>query len=116
MPDMPIIGAGPAGCLAAIALARAGWSVTLVEQSRFPRHKVCGESLSALGIEVLKRLHLDAPIRKLAPIQITRTSLHAADGPSVSLDLPKPMWGLSRHAFDAALLRAAIDAGATIIQ
>jgi menaquinone-9 beta-reductase len=116
MPDVTIIGAGPAGCLAAVALARDRWAVTLVEQARFPRHKVCGESLSALGVEVLERFGLDGAIRRLDPIQITKTSLHAADGPSVVLDLPKPMWGVSRRAFDAALLDAAIDAGAMVIQ
>src|SRR4051794_11356405 len=102
MPDVTIIGGGPAGGLAAVALARGGWAVTLVEQARFPRHKVCGESLSALGIEVLERAGLGAAIRRLDPIRITRTALHAAGGPSVSLDLPGPMWGVSRHAFDAA--------------
>jgi len=50
-----VIGAGPAGSTAAMLLARAGWSVTLVEQHRFPRDKVCGECLSALGIDVLTR-------------------------------------------------------------
>ena len=47
MPDMTIIGAGPAGSVAAIALARLNWRVTLVEQHDFPRDKVCGECVSA---------------------------------------------------------------------
>ena len=43
--DALIIGAGPAGSSAAILLARAGWSVALIEKQRFPRRKVCGLSL-----------------------------------------------------------------------
>ena len=39
-----IVGAGPAGCAAAIALARQGLSVALIEASEFPRHRP-GESL-----------------------------------------------------------------------
>ena len=58
MPDVVIIGAGPAGSIAAIILARAGIDVVLIEQHRFPRDKVCGECLSALGIDVLRRLRL----------------------------------------------------------
>ena len=45
--DAVIVGAGSAGAAAAIALARAGWSVALVEQQRFPRTRVCGECLVA---------------------------------------------------------------------
>ena len=45
--DAVIIGAGPAGSAAAIWLARAGWSVALVEKQAFPRRKVCGECMAA---------------------------------------------------------------------
>ena len=44
--DAVIIGAGPAGSTVAIELARAGWSVALIEKQRFPRRKVCGECTS----------------------------------------------------------------------
>ena len=43
------VGGGPAGALASVLLARRGHAVTLIEQHRFPRDKVCGECLSALG-------------------------------------------------------------------
>ena len=44
-----IIGAGPAGCAAAISLARVGLKVLLLEASSFPRHRP-GESLHP-GVE-----------------------------------------------------------------
>ncbi len=44
-----IIGASLAGSMAAIELARAGLSVTLIDKEIFPRRKPCGEGLSARG-------------------------------------------------------------------
>src|SRR5688500_7121931 len=99
-PDVTIIGAGPAGSTAAILLARAGWDVTLVEQSRFPRDKVCGECLSALGFEVLARLGLDGSFRERGAVRLHRAEVHARRGQSLRVELPSPMWGLSRSAFD----------------
>lgn len=116
MPEVLIIGGGPGGCVAAVLLARAGWSVTLLEQHRFPRDKVCGECLSSLGIEVLERLGLRAAIQSLGPVRLTRAFFAGADGPGSAFDLPGEMWGIPRRTMDACLLDAARDAGATIRQ
>jgi flavin-dependent dehydrogenase len=35
--DVLVVGAGPAGCVAATVLARAGLRVRLVDRARFPR-------------------------------------------------------------------------------
>lgn len=116
MPDVTIIGAGPGGSTAAILLARAGWDVTLIEQSRFPRDKVCGECLSALGFDVLSRLGLTEAFRKAGAIPLEYAAIHAPSGRSMRIALPKPMWGLSRRVFDQLLLDAAIASGARIRQ
>ena len=111
-----ILGAGPAGSVAATTLARAGWNVTIIEQHRFPRDKVCGECLSALGIDVLDRLQLRDSIELLQPVELTRAALVATDGSETIFRLPRPMWGLSRGALDVALLNAAVAAGARVVQ
>src|SRR6202030_3769376 len=54
--DLIIIGGGPAGTSAAISAAREGASVLLLERGRFPRHKVCGEFVSAESLSLLKTL------------------------------------------------------------
>ena len=43
--EVAVVGAGPAGSLAAARLARLGRSVVLLEAASFPRHKVCGDVL-----------------------------------------------------------------------
>jgi len=116
MPDVLIIGAGPAGCVAASLLARARFSVHLLEQHTFPRDKVCGECLSALGIDVLNRAGLESRIAALHPARFTRALLYADQTPAIEVPLPRAMWGVSRSALDAALLDAARDAGAIVTQ
>jgi flavin-dependent dehydrogenase len=111
-----IIGAGPAGAVAAVALLQRGWAVTLIEQHRFPRDKVCGECLSALGIDVLNRLGLSAEVAKLAPVALDQAILHASHGGQATIPLPRRMWGLSRAALDTALLKAALAHGAHLLQ
>lgn len=114
--EVMIIGAGPAGSLAALLLARRGWAVTLIEQHRFPRDKVCGECLSVVGISALKRAGIWPEIEKIGAIALRYTALHAADGSSTKIELPAPMAGISRLALDPLLLDAARKAGARILQ
>jgi geranylgeranyl reductase family protein len=54
--DVIIVGAGPAGCSAAIFLARLGHDVLLMDKAKFPREKVCGDGIGPLALEVLDRL------------------------------------------------------------
>lgn len=116
MPDVIVIGAGPAGSAASLLLARGGIAVTLVEQHRFPRQKVCGECVSALGLDVLGRLGALDSFRPLPPAVLTHAAVHTVCGKSVRVKLPRPMWGISRAVFDTRLLELARAAGAVIRQ
>lgn len=60
--DLAVIGGGPAGTSAAIAAARAGADVVLYESHQFPRHKVCGEFVSAEALDVLSDLLAEQPL------------------------------------------------------
>jgi geranylgeranyl reductase family protein len=54
--DAIIVGAGPAGCSAAISLGRLGHEVLLMDKAKFPREKVCGDGIGPLALEALDRL------------------------------------------------------------
>jgi geranylgeranyl reductase family protein len=54
--EVLVIGAGPAGATAAAHLATAGVDVLLVDQSDFPRDKVCGDLLGGQSLVELARL------------------------------------------------------------
>ncbi len=55
--DICIVGAGPAGCAAALYLHYHGHGCILVDKTHFPRDKVCGDALSGKVMTILKRIH-----------------------------------------------------------
>ena len=108
-----ILGAGPAGSSAAIAARREGAAVRLIEKSKFPRHKVCGEFFSPEIEASLKQLGAWDPFLAAAPARIRNMKLHFGRREKVSR-LAEPAWGLSRYAFDALLLDHALALGAEL--
>ena len=56
--DVLIAGAGPAGAVAATVLARAGARVLVLDRARFPRHKLCGDTVNPGALAVLRDLKL----------------------------------------------------------
>jgi menaquinone-9 beta-reductase len=50
-----IIGAGPAGAMAALFLSKKNINCLLVDKAKFPRDKICGDALSGKVVEILKR-------------------------------------------------------------
>lgn len=54
--DVAVVGAGPAGCAAALALARAGFDVALFEKAALPRYKTCGGGLLHRAFKALPAL------------------------------------------------------------
>ncbi len=59
MLDVLVVGAGPAGSIAAWQLARAGARVLMVDRATFPRHKLCGDTLNPGAVRLLASLGLD---------------------------------------------------------
>jgi flavin-dependent dehydrogenase len=113
--DVVIAGGGPAGALAACLLARAGARVTVFDRSRFPRPKLCGDTLNPGAVTLLRR-HFD-----LAPLAARALPL---DG--MLLSGPGPVLvrgeyggdrrglGVTREILDDWLIGHALAAGARL--
>ena len=54
--DVVVAGAGPAGSIAALVLARSGARVALVDKAAFPRDKACGDLIGPRGVRLLEEL------------------------------------------------------------
>jgi flavin-dependent dehydrogenase len=111
--DAIVIGAGPAGSLAACLLARERLKVLLAERQALPRSKVCGGCLNARALASLERAGLAARVRALGAREVHRLSLHHR-GRTAAIDLP-PGLAVSRRALDEALALAAAESGATLM-
>lgn len=114
-----VIGGGPAGAVCALALARGGRRVAVVEKAAFPRRKVCGEFLSGTNWTMLETLGLARAIGEAAGPDVRRVALYAGE---TIAEAPMPRtgggWGraLGRDRLDPILLDAARSAGAAVFQ
>jgi flavin-dependent dehydrogenase len=111
--DVVVVGAGPAGALAAHQLAQWGVTVLLVDQAAFPRWKVCGCCLNRQALDTLRTTGLGHLPAQLGAVRLDRFLL-ASRGCRAQLSLAGGM-ALSREAFDAALVGAAIARGSAFL-
>jgi len=118
--DVIVVGAGPAGSTTAYYLASAGLDVLLLEKSRFPREKVCGDGLTPRGVKAL--VAMGVPIRE-SDGWLRNKGLRVI-GAGARLELPwpdltsYPGYGLvrTRLDFDQRLAQRAVQAGARLLE
>ena len=112
MLDAIVVGAGPAGAVAALTMARAGARVLIVDRATFPRDKLCGDTLNPGAVRLLADLGIGDEVFAARP----RLRGMRVTGPttSVSCRYTPPTAGIAmrRRDFDLVLLEAAIRAGA----
>lgn len=111
--DAIVIGAGPAGAMAARELARRGVSVLLVDRQAFPREKVCGGCLNGRALGVLESVGLGTLARRSGGTSLDSFRL-GLGGREWNLNLPGGM-AVPRGRFDEALVDAAIESGARFL-
>lgn len=111
-PDVLIVGAGPAGCVAATVLARAGVRVRLVDRSHFPRTKLCGDTLNPGSLGLLRRLGLAAAAEAIG-VPVRGMLVTGEGGVSIQGRYPRGLHGisLSRSDLDWSLLQESMRAG-----
>lgn len=114
MVEVLISGGGPAGAIAALVLARRGVRVLLVDRARFPRDKLCGDTLNPGAMARLAELGLAGEVlprsRPLTGMRVTGPGVDAVG------DYPGGLRGrsISRRDLDELLLHAAGRAGAQV--
>jgi flavin-dependent dehydrogenase len=110
--DVLIVGAGPAGAVAAFVLARAGARVRLVDRATFPRDKLCGDTVNPGTLARLSSLGLAAPIEARG-LRVAGMLVTGERGVAIEGRYPGGVYGraLIRRDLDSGLLQAAIDAG-----
>lgn len=106
-----VIGAGPGGSAAAIELSRGGADVRIVEKSRWPRAKTCGDGISPPGVREARALGIALDDKRplyLGEISTPRGTRFRSGW------RPETPWGtiVERREFDERLTRAAVAAGA----
>jgi menaquinone-9 beta-reductase len=108
-----VIGAGPAGSVAALVLARAGARVALVDKASFPRDKACGDLVGPRGVQVLDDLGVRLPeaerVGDMRVVGPTGRSVRLPCRPGRTY--PGHGVALPRLALDQTLRTAALDAG-----
>lgn len=109
-----IIGGGLAGLTAGIHLSKKGYSVVIIEENDYPRHKVCGEYISNEILPYFESLDLD--VSELHPTQISELHFSSASGTLIKAKLPLGGFGISRYTLDHYLCNKALQNGCEIIQ
>lgn len=110
--DVVIAGAGPAGSIAATLLARAGARVLLLDRARFPREKLCGDTVNPGTVAKLRALSLAGWIETHG-LPVEGMLVTGPSGVRIEGRYPSPLLGRAarRSDLDYWLLCQAIDAG-----
>ncbi|UUL81949.1 NAD(P)/FAD-dependent oxidoreductase [Sphingomonas qomolangmaensis] len=106
-----IVGAGPAGCAAAITLARAGAPPLVIERNAETGDAICGGFLSWCTLDALERLGIARDT--LGAADVTRVRLFAGSHRTEAA-LPHAAKGVSRRHLDTLMQAHAMTSGATI--
>lgn len=117
--DVAIVGGGPGGASCAAFCASAGMRTLLIERTRFPREKVCGDCLNPAAWPVLERLGISDQVFALEHARLEGVDFVGCDDRTLRIPLPDsafPAIAVRRRDLDQLLLQRAEACGAEIIQ
>ncbi len=104
--DIIIAGGGLAGLTAANMLGK-DYKVLLVDPDEYPRHKLCGEYLSAEVENLLLSLGLN--LEQATNVRIKKLQFSTQKGSTIQADLPLGGYGISRYHLDNLLFENIIQ-------
>jgi geranylgeranyl reductase family protein len=110
--DVLVVGAGPAGGMAALELARQGIGVVLLDRSAFPREKVCGDGLVEESLEILAEVGIGDSVSERGH-RVDCIRFRAPNGAEFRLD--GEFATLRRRDLDALIVEEATRSGAQFI-
>src|SRR5271163_4846956 len=111
--DVFIVGGGPAGLAAAIALRAQGFGVTVADPAQPPIDKTCGEGLMPDGLAALTQLGITLSPEHCFPFRGIR---FVGSGASVDASFPNGSGaGIRRTYLHQALIDRAEQTGATLL-
>ena len=123
--DVIVVGGGPGGSTLAWELASRGINVLLLERTRFPREKVCGDYVEPRGLRILQRMGALGALKRRKPLPITDSATYVDwtcryRGPIPFYDggdgLAPHGYIVPRDVLDDVMLRAAEKAGARVLE
>lgn len=91
-----MVGAGPAGSVAAYYLANAGYDVLLIDKCKFPRDKICGDFVSPVSQIELAKLGVTCTPEFKSANRISKATVFLDGNKLVSKVVPK-VQGLPRY-------------------
>jgi geranylgeranyl reductase family protein len=116
--DAVVVGAGPAGSIAALNLARGGTHVALIDKARFPRDKACGDLIGPRGVGLLSELGVRVEAtRMVRDLRVIGFGGHEISMwcPTTGNAYPEYACYVRRTALDSTLFNEAVRAGAVPI-
>ncbi|MGN6331156.1 MAG: NAD(P)/FAD-dependent oxidoreductase [Motilibacteraceae bacterium] len=114
--DVAVVGAGPAGAAAALAVLRVrpGARVALLDRAEHPRDKACGDGVAPQALDLLASLGAPDVAARFRPVR--GLSLGQQGGPTVRREMARPAHVVPRRVLDARIAAAAVAAGAVPVR
>jgi geranylgeranyl reductase family protein len=118
--EIVVVGAGPAGSIAAFTLAERGHDVILIDKRLFPRDKACGDGLTSSAVAFLYKLGLEEVLAGAQPIDGVRVFVDWRERESTTMSTSSAGRShrsccIPREQLDHALVELACAAGARLV-
>ena len=113
MKEITIVGGGLAGLALGIGLRNYNVPCLLYEKNKYPRHRVCGEFISGVSKDILKRLGLLETLSDSC--SVPRVKWFIKNRKIFEMDFDSKGMGISRHSLDRMLAELFVAKGGKII-